>query len=140
MNKWTAVLFLIILCQCDNSDPTKTEKCEIDNNEIVGTWTLIKECNCYSLGGDFIWKNATIDWTLSFDINCNIIEGGEDFSVCSNQGKFIINEEKLTTIFTCPNGGKTTNPYEYSISSNNDTLTLKGFVDEGYFGYKLLRQ
>jgi len=67
-----------------------------------------------------------------------VINGGENLSNCSNEGK--ITQEELITIFICPNGSKTTNPYEYSISSNNDTLTLKGFVDEGYFGLKLVRQ
>lgn len=139
-NKWTVILMLFSFCQCDNSESINNESCYIQDTKIIGTWKLIEECNCYHLVGDFIWKNVSIDWTLSFDENCKVIEDGADMSICSNQGKYIITKDELTTKFMCPGDGETTNPYKYSMSANNDTLTLKGFVNEGYIGSKLLRQ
>jgi len=107
---------------------------------LIGAWKLIEECNCYNLGGDFIWKKIFEESLLSFNEECRVLIEASKSTICSSEGNFNSNDGKLVMVFPCPNGAISTNKYDYILSSKNDTLLLKGYVDEGFIGRKFLRK
>ncbi len=132
-------LLLFLLCQCEPPETSKCEACQVTDPRIVGKWKLIEECACYSLGGDFIWRKVTKDLTFSFSDQCDIISGGDVGTDCS-QGKYGINQDKINVTWICSNGGIVTDNYQYLFNSKNDTLVIRGFVEEGYYGSKFYRE
>lgn len=135
-----AVAFFLISIMFHCTDPARVDNCDVSDHRILGQWKLSKKCQCYNNGGDFIWKNVFDDYTLLFSSNCLVTQEGNTGTSCNPNGKFSIDGHQLETTFYCSNGSTTTNLYDYFISINSDTLTLKGNIDEGYVGLKYLRQ
>lgn len=128
---------LLLIC-CSDSKTTLPNTCQISEPRILGTWKLVKECMCYTSGGDFIWKDFAGNFNFSFNDQCIAIQTGDTNSDCT-EGKYLTKNDSIKVIFNCPSGTKSTNIWQYSFDSKGDTLLLKGFVDEGYIGTKYIK-
>lgn len=137
---WLAVISM----QCDDKIACKEELCQPSDSRFVGKWTLLQECKCYDMGGDFIWKTIFDKFIYTFDDKCVISIETDDNDACT-QGKYSIGENlntkqpQLILKLKCIRGGTTTSPYDYLFNTKGDTLMLKGYVDEGFVGLKFLR-
>lgn len=131
----TILSFIFILSQCDKTNPTV--QCHPSDSRVVGIWKLTEECTCYSLG-NFTWHGVSKNLTYSFDAQCIISERGDTNTSC-NDGTYTILKDQINVIWNCASGNKSTNTYTYSFSPKNDTLILKGFVDDAYFGLKFYK-
>lgn len=126
-------VFLFLLCRCDNSEPCKNERCLISDSRIIGNWKLVEECECVSIRSDSTWHEAARDVTFFFNDECGVTYAGDEGAICT-EGKYSISKDTLSIVLNCNNGSSDKTIYTYEFS--NDTLILKGWVDEGFIGSK----
>lgn len=138
MKKIIVLLYAVILMSSCGDSKKNMDTCQISDTRVIGTWKLVKKCLCYNYGGDWIWRNFTDTLTFSLNNQCIAIQSGNTDSSC-NKGKYSIKNDTIKVVFNCSGGGTSTNVWLYSFDSKNDTLLLKGFVDEGYFGFKYIK-
>jgi hypothetical protein len=137
MKNLLMAIVILGLSQCDKSDICE-DQCKNIDDMIIGDWKLVMECKCYNNGGDFIWHPVFDNYSLIFKDDCSVHEVGNSGTNCGNEGKYNTNQDQITITFFCPTGSSTSK-YEYLFINDTDTLILKGLIDEGYFGFKYIR-
>ncbi len=131
-------IFLIVFCSCHEQNDCHEQIC-ITDTRLIGEWKLFQECLCYHHGGDFVWKPVSEGYIWEFNEQCIISETGEGMTTC-NSGNYSIKVDKLSVKWICSDTNSTSAEYQFTLSTNGDTLTIKGFVDEGYIGQKFIKK
>jgi hypothetical protein len=111
--------------------------CQGVDNRAIGTWLLVAECDCYTLGGDLKWKKASRYRTITFDTLCKATIVDSAAAHC-NSGVASFSQTTLNLILLCSDCS--TSPNEYEFEFDSDTLILKGLVEEGYSGAKYVKE
>lgn len=132
-----ALILILIACEKQDEPCEMVVPCTLTDDRFVGTWVLVKECNCYNFGGDFVWRDVPAEYIFSFDDRCGVSTAGTKASQC-NKGVYSIENDMLEVNLKCPSGGTINSPYKFEFKS--DTLILKGRVDEGYIGSKYVKK
>jgi hypothetical protein len=138
MKKIIVFLYAIILLNSCYYSKSTNDVCQIPDTRIIGTWKLVKKCLCYNNGGDWVWRNFKGSVTFSFNDQCVVAQSDSSRSTC-NEGKYSIKSDTIAAVFNCGSSAKVKDIWLYSFNPKNDTLTLKEFVDEGYFGFKYVK-
>ncbi len=139
------VLLACLSTQCGEKSTVKEDPCQLTDSRFVGKWTLLQECKCYNMGGDFVWKTVFYKHDYTFDDKCVVTLETDDNSPCT-QGKYSFDENQttkqpqITISLVCKSGGINSSPYDFLFNLKGDTLILKGYLDEGYVGLKFLKR
>lgn len=130
-------MFFTILFSCQDPNHCQEQIC-ITDARLVGEWEIFEECLCHFQGGDFVWRPVDEKYLWKFDSTCKITEIGAIQPNC-NSGNYSIKNDTLSVRWICSNSSTTSAEYQFSVSQNGDTLTIKGFIDEGYIGQKFIK-